>query len=156
MRRYVPFALIAALPVLAGCSVIEGLRPAPSASASATAAPGGVASAPASRPILGQGKNAATLDKTTEAERAAALGAKAQGAELGRVTVSLGPPSEGGLWLRAPIVKVAGRGHVRTAKGQTLAVDLEPGEGGAILSFGAFRALNLPLTSLPEVTVVAQ
>lgn len=151
MRRYVPVVLIAALPVLAGCSVIEGLRPAPAADPAAVAAP-----APVASPAIGRGKSAATLDSTTEAERAAALGARAQGADLGRVTVSLGSPSEGGLWLRAPVVKTAGRGTVRTAAGKTLAVDLVPGEGAAILSFGAFRALDLPLASLPEVTVLAR
>lgn len=144
-------ALVVALPALAGCSVFDGLRPAPTASPAAPPA-----AAPVARPVMGQGNSAAALDRTTEAERATALATRAQGGELGRVVVSLGPPSEGGLWLRAPVVKVAGRGHVRTAQGQTLAVDLEPGEGGAILSFGAFRALNLPLTSLPEVTVLAQ
>lgn len=155
MRRYIPVVLIAALPVLAGCSVLEGLRPAPAADPAAAAAPT-AAPAPVSRPAIGRGKAAASLDRTTESERATALATRAQGADLGRVTVSLGSPSEGGLWLRAPVVKTAGRGHVRTAAGKTLAVDLEPGEGAAILSFGAFRALDLPLASLPEVTVLAQ
>jgi hypothetical protein len=136
--------LVAALPVLAGCSVLEGLRP------------GSAGSAPGARPVLGRGKSAASLDRTSDADKAAALKAPAKGRELGRAVVSLGSPSEPGLWLRSALVKTAGPGHIRTASGQSLAVDLTPGQGGAILSFGAFRALNLPLTSLPEVTVLSE
>jgi hypothetical protein len=146
--------LVAALPVLAGCSVLEGLRPGSAGSAPTVASP--PSSAPGARPVLGRGKSAASLDRTSDADKAAALKAPAKGRELGRAVVSLGSPSEPGLWLRSALVKTAGPGHIRTASGQSLAVDLTPGQGGAILSFGAFRALNLPLTSLPEVTVLSE
>lgn len=105
---------------------------------------------------MGRGKTAASLDTVTDAEKAAALAApKSGGAQLGKTVVALGSPGETGLWLRAPIVKAEGKGRVVTASGQSLAVDLKPGTGGALLSFAAFRALNLPLTGLPEVTVYA-
>jgi hypothetical protein len=42
---------------------------------------------------------------------------------------------------------------VVTASGQSLAVELRPGSGAALLSLAAFQALGLPLTGLPEVTV---
>ena len=154
MRIIGSLVLVAALPVLAGCSVLEGLRPGAAGSAPAVANPPSAPSA--TRPVLGRGKSAAALDRTSDADKAAALKAPARGRELGRAVVALGSPSEPGLWLRSPLVKTAGPGHVKTASGQSLAVDLKPGQGGAILSFGAFRALNLPLTSLPEVTVLSQ
>jgi len=34
-----------------------------------------------------------------------------------------------------------------------VAVDLQSGSGGALLSLAAYRALGLALTDLPEVTV---
>lgn len=120
-------------------------------------APVTVAAPQVARPVMGQGNSAAALDQTSAAEKAAALAAPAAASakDLGKVVVALGPPAEGGLWIKAPVIKTAGKGRVTTASGQSLAVDLQPGAGGAILSFGAFRALNLPLTELPEVSVFA-
>lgn len=108
--------------------------------------------------VLGQGTTAAALDQTTVEERAAALAAPAASAErsLGKVSVSLGSPAEQGFWLRAGVVTSAGKGRVVTAGGQSVAVDLIPGEGAAQLSLAAFRALGLSLTDLPEVSVYAQ
>ena len=144
--------VLAILPAVAGCSMFDKRTAKPVDTAPAVAV-----AAPAARPIMGQSKSAAALDRTSDAEKAAALAAPAAGSSiaLGKVVVALGPPIEGGLWLRAPVVKTAGKGRVVTSAGQSLAVDLQPGTGGAILSFGAFRALNLPLTDLPEVTVFA-
>jgi len=42
---------------------------------------------------------------------------------------------------------------VVTASGASVAVDLQSGSGGALLSLAAYRALGLALTDLPEVTV---
>lgn len=108
--------------------------------------------------VLGEGKSAAALDTTTEAEKAAALQATAPAAErmLGKVAVTLGSPAEQGFWLRAAIVQAPGKGRVVTQDGQSIAVDLLPGESGAQLSLAGFRALGLSLTDLPEVTVYAQ
>jgi hypothetical protein len=73
--------------------------------------------------------------------------------ELGKVTVALGSPAEPGFWLRTALVTAPGKGKVVTASGASVAVDLQPGSGGALLSLAAYRALGLALTDLPEVTI---
>jgi hypothetical protein len=99
--------------------------------------------------------SAEALDRTTAAEKAAALAAPAAGGEreLGRVVVALGPPAEQGIWLASTLVKATAKGRIVTAAGKSLAVELRPGTGGALLSLAAFQALGLSLTELPEVTV---
>ena len=108
-------------------------------------------------PALGSGQAAGALDKTTEAEKVAAL-AKPSGAErvLGKSVVALGSPAEQGFWLKSALVAAPGKGRVETAGGASVSVDLIPGSGGALLSLAAFRALGLALTELPEVTIFAQ
>ncbi|WP_127048744.1 hypothetical protein [Pseudorhodobacter sp. E13] len=104
-------------------------------------------------------RTAAALDTTTAEQKAAALAAPAKPAgeqALGKTAVALGNVTEPGFWLRSSLVKTAGPGRVVTAAGGSIAVDLIPGEGAAQLSLAAFRALNLPLTDLPEVTIFAQ
>ncbi|MGO4908972.1 hypothetical protein ACEN2J_11665 [Pseudorhodobacter sp. W20_MBD10_FR17] len=101
----------------------------------------------------------AALDTTTAAQKAEALSAPAQPAAeqaLGKTAVALGKVTEAGFWLRSSLVQTAGKGRVVTANGASIAVDLIPGTGAAQLSLAAFRALNLPLTDLPEVTIFAQ
>ncbi len=94
------------------------------------------------------------LDATTTAERSAALAAGGQGGDaLGSVVVSLGSPSEQGFWLRSALVAAPAKGRVVTDEGASVAVDLLPGPSAAQLSLPAFRALGLPLTGLPRVTV---
>jgi hypothetical protein len=113
------------------------------------------APAAASAALGAQSASAAALDTTTAEEKAAALAAPAAGGEraLGTAVVALGPPAEQGLWLSSPLVKAVAPGRVVTASGQSLAVELRPGTGAALLSLAAFQALGLPLTGLPEVTV---
>jgi hypothetical protein len=104
-------------------------------------------------------RTAATLDTTTAEQKAAALAAPVKPAgehSLGETVVALGNVMEPGFWLRAALVKTAGPGRVVTAGGASIAVKLIPGEGAAQLSLAAFRALNLPLTNLPKVTIFAQ
>ena len=93
--------------------------------------------------------------RTSEAEKAAALAAPAAGGEreLGRVVVALGSPAEQGIWLSTALVKEKAQGRIMTAAGKSLALELRPGTGGALLSLAAFQALGLSLTELPEVTV---
>jgi hypothetical protein len=99
--------------------------------------------------------SAEALDKTTAEEKAAALAAPAKGGEreLGKVVVALGPPAEQGIWLSSTLVTEVAQGRVMTAAGKSLAVELRPGTGGALLSLAAFQALGLSLTELPQVTV---
>ena len=105
-------------------------------------------------PALGAGTTAEALDQTTTAERAAAvLVPAAEGRALGKVTVALGSPAEQGFWLKTTLVSVAGTGRVVTASGASVAVDLIPAQGAALLSLAAFRALGLSLTDVPEVSV---
>lgn len=152
MHKIVPVLIL--FTAVSGCAVLDRVRPAPSP-VSAPEPTGTPSESPA---VLGQGTTAAALDQTTVEERAAALAAPAASAErsLGKVSVSLGSPAEQGFWLRSGIVTAAGKGRVVTAGGQSVAVDLIPGEGAAQLSLAAFRALGLSLTDLPEVSVYAQ
>ena len=72
---------------------------------------------------------------------------------MGSVSVSLGSPTEQGFWLRSALVSAPVRGRVVTDEGASIAVELLPGNGAAQMSLPAFRALGLPLTGLPQVTV---
>lgn len=109
------------------------------------------------RPIQGTAKTAASLDATTEAERATATAAPTTaGRNLGTVSVALGSPAEQGFWLKSPLVAAPGKGRVALASGASVAVDLLPGQGGALLSLAAYRALGLSLTDLPQVVVTAE
>lgn len=157
------FALRPSLPlvlalVLSGCAVLpfgKGREaPPPSAAEAAAPDPAGI-TRPAPRPPAGA-RTAAALDTTTAAQKAAALApppAPAGERELGRVQVALGNVTEPGFWLRSSLVTAPGQGRVLVAGGQSLAVDLLPGEGAPQLSLAAFRALGLGLTDLPTVTV---
>jgi len=110
------------------------------------------------RPPPANARTAAALDTTTAAQKAAALAPPKPVGEqaLGKTAVALGNVTEPGFWLRSTLVKTPGSGRVVTAGGATIAVDLIPGTGAAQLSLAAFRALNLSLTDLPEVTIFAQ
>ena len=144
MQKLVIFFFL--LSPLAGCAL---LTPAP-ATAPATTAPDTINVTPLAR-------SAAALDSTTDAERSAALAAgPGTGAELGRVTVTLGNPTEPGFWLRSALVTAPAKGRVVTDQGASVSVELLPGISGAQLSLAAFRALGLPLTGLPSVAVFTE
>ena len=143
--------LVAVALSLAGCGMVERLTQ-PAAPVAKTALPAPIVSEP-----LGLRQSAAALDATTAAEKAAAVAAPqpAGARELGRAVVGLGSPAAQGFWLKSPLIAAAGKGRVVTGDGKSVAVDLIPGSGGALLSLAAFRALGLGLTDLPEVTVFA-
>jgi len=154
MRMIIP--LLLSVLLVPGCAALNRLKPQSKPAPVAEVMPDPALAAPA--PVLGAGKTAATLDTTTVAEKREALAVAPVATErsLGKVAVSLGSPAEQGFWLRTTLVKVAGKGRVETAGGQSVAVDLLPGASGAQLSLAAFRALGLSLTALPEVGVFAQ
>ncbi len=104
---------------------------------------------------LGDSATAASLDTSTAAEKAQALSPSQTAGErsLGLAAVALGSPIEQGFWLKSNLVTVPGKGRVETAGGKSVSVDLLPIEGAALLSFAAFRALELPLIGRPDVTV---
>jgi len=135
--------IIGVMLALTGCGAMQQLGVLPERQQTGSAAMGA------------GGATAAALDTTTEAEKVAALVAPAAGGEreLGRVVVALGSPAEQGIWLKTALVSAVTPGRVVTAGGQSLAVELRPGSGAALLSLAAFQALGLKLTELPEVTV---
>ena len=102
-------------------------------------------------------RTAEAFDRTSAADKAAALAAPADGAVLGKVVVSLGNPAEQGFWVRSALVAAPRPGTVRLASGQTAQVGLLPLTGGGPqMSLATFRALGLGLTDLPEVTVLGR
>jgi hypothetical protein len=155
MKRVLLSAVLAT--GLSGCAVLDqGSRDAGSISGpSATEPVTEFAPAVATTALGATSVSAAALDTTTTEEKAAALATPAAAGEraLGTAVVALGPPVDQGLWLSSPLVRAVVPGRVVTASGQSLAVELRPGTGGALLSLAAFQALGLPLTDLPEVTV---
>jgi len=99
------------------------------------------------------------LDATTEEEVAEARRVPARpGQSLGQVVGSLGSIAEGGFWLKTPLVAEEMPGRVVVLEtGAAVNVTLRPdGGGGHRLSLAAMRALDLPLTALPDVEVFAQ
>lgn len=130
---------------LCGCALLD--KPAVTPPTASVAAP----VTPQVKPLA---RSAAALDTSTDAQRSAALqAAPGAGQDLGRVTVTLGNPTEQGFWLRSALVTAPAKGRVTTDQGASISLDLLPGTAGAQLSLAAFRTLGLPLTGLPSVTV---
>ena len=142
---------LAPLVLIAGCSQLQQMTGRQPAVAPQAAQPSGPP------PVVGAGaaRSVESYDLTSEAERQRALATPVSaGAErLAAVVVTLGNAAEPGFWLRSSLVKEPAKGRVDTADGTSVAVDLLPGAGSAQLSLAAYRALNLPLTALPQVNV---
>lgn len=143
--RIVAFGLVMAV---AGCSQMGMNAPAqpPAAPATQTGVP-----APATN-------SADSYDTSTKAEREAAQAApSATGARLGTTVASLGDPTEGGFWLKTPLVSTQTKGRVETEAGKSAQVTLKPSGGsnggGSQLSLAALRVLGVSLTDLPTLTV---
>ncbi len=137
---------------LCGCALLD--KPAAAPPTAINAVPVAPPVAPQVSPLA---RSAAAHDITTDAQRSAALQAgPAAGQDLGRVTVTLGNPTEQGFWLRSALVTTPAKGRVTTDQGASVSVDLLPGTAGAQLSLAAFRTLGLPLTGLPSVTVFTE
>lgn len=105
-----------------------------------------------------EGQAAETLDTTTEAEKAAATKTEESGTELGTTIASLGNVAEQGFWLKTPLVIKEQPGRlVWPDTKASVNVTLMPKQGektsGSQISLAAMRALGIPLTSLPELTV---
>jgi hypothetical protein len=139
-------------------SVIEG----PGADVLRPVARGGATTPAASaRVIAPQGRTAAALDRTTEAEREAAAAAAraAEGRRLGETLAGLGAPGEPGFWLVTGLVDRVRAGRVVAPGGAALAVELRPSGGpaggGSQISLPAVRTLGLPLAGLSTLQVFA-
>lgn len=150
---------IALLPLLAlaGCGLFQDqdAGPGPVTGPSAPLPAAEVVGAVSTTALGARAVSATALDTTTAEEKAAALAAPAKGGEraLGKVVVALGPPAEQGIWLSTSLVDKPVRGRIETAGGKSLALELRPGTGGALLSLAAYQALGLSLTELPEISV---
>lgn len=113
--------------------------------------------APAPRP--GARATAAQLDTTTPEQRAAAAKpAEAAEVKLGSTVASLGDPTEGGFWIKTPLVRERGLGRlVNPATGKSAKVDLipldGPASGGSQVSLPALQLLGVSLTDLPTIEV---
>ena len=145
---------------LSGCGLWPDQTPVRSTPTTGLDAPQSAAAvgSPAANAALGsRSQRPEELDTTTAADKETALAAVASTKErrLGTAVVALGPPAETGIWLKTGYVTEVVQGRVETATGQSLAVELRPGTGAALLSLAAFQALGLPLTDLPELTVFA-
>jgi hypothetical protein len=121
------------------------------------------AGTPPAGPGFVDGVEAATLDATTEAEKQAALNSGESGAEkeLGQTIAGLGDVSEAGFWLKTPLVLAQTPGRVVWAdSGESVRLTLLPKQGArgsaSQISLAAMRALGIPLTVLPKLTVFAQ
>lgn len=137
-------ALLPLLFALSACGFVDRLKGRPAEVAPAATVLAGPAVA----------QSAEAMDQTSTAQKAAALAAGGSGGvSLGSLVVSLGDPTLQGFWLRSSLVTAPAKGRVVTDEGASIAVELLPGSGAAQLSLPAFRALGLPLTGLPEVTV---
>ncbi len=103
------------------------------------------------------GQNAASLDKSTTAEKQAASTAPAGATFLGTTIASLGDPTEQGFWLRTPLVETETQGSVETESGAVVQLKLIPIDGpssaGSRISLAAMRGLNLGLTDLASLKV---
>lgn len=116
-----------------------------------------ITSAPAPRPSARA--TAAQLDTTTTEQRTAAAKApEAAETRLGSTVASLGNPTEGGFWIKTPLVKARGIGRlVNPATGKSAKVDLIPLDGpvggGSQVSLPALQLLGVSLTDLPTLEV---
>lgn len=158
-------ALVLLFPfALSACAALPFARPAPVAESVVVHLPGPDTTRPMPRPqaraALGRagGRDAATLDQTSAAERQAALApAPARATALGDTLAALGSPTEQGFWLRTGLVSRVQPGRVTLPGGASVAVELRPsGQGpsaGSQLSLAAFRALDVPLTELVRLQV---
>ncbi len=121
--------------------------------AEATAITRAPAPAPAAR------ASAAQLDTTTREQKAAAA-AKPDLSEtrLGTTVASLGDPTEGGFWIKTPLVKARGLGRiVNPLTGKSAQVELipldGPAGGGSQVSLAALQLIGVSLTDLPTIEV---
>jgi len=106
-------------------------------------------------------RSAAALDTSSPAEKRAARKAAAKPQRerrLGKTIATLGAVGEPGFWLKTPLVKTAIPGRiVWAANGNSIKAVLMPKPGpkggGSQISLAAMRALEVPLTGLPELLV---
>ena len=147
-------ALILPFAALAACETTT-MDPAPTApprTPAQTVSTGDAAAAAAAEARTGVVEGVPTVVETSAA-------APASG-RLGTTVASLGDATEGGMWLKTPLVKTAGKGRVvNPATGKSVNVNLIPLGGaasaGSQMSLPAMTSLGVGLTDLPTVEVFA-
>ena len=162
--RMTPLAVTMGLGLaLAGCSQMTktetrpDIQPTKTVTAEQVAAATAITRAPAPRPAARA--TPAQLDTTTQEQREAAAKAPEASAEtkLGSTVGSLGNPSEGGFWIKTPLVKTRAMGRiVNPANGKSAKVELIPltsGGSGSQVSLPALQLLGISLTDLPTLDV---
>lgn len=162
--RMTPLAVTMGLGLaLAGCSQTTKtetrpeIEPTKTVTAEQVAAATAITRAPAPRPAARA--TPAQLDTTTKEQREAAAKAPEASAEtkLGSTVGSLGNPSEGGFWIKTPLVKTRAMGRiVNPANGKSAKVELIPltgGGSGSQVSLPALQLLGISLTDLPTLDV---
>lgn len=169
MKKIVVSGVLVAL--LSGCSTVGGfLRkdPAPAVEADAALPPAAevetaaLAPATAAPPPPTAARTADALDTTTPEQRAAAVAPpQSPSKNLGKTVVSLGSPTEPGLWVKTPLVKTESQGRVTNlANGKSSLVTLLPLDGpataGSRMSLPALRLIGASLTDLTEVEVALE
>ncbi|MDB6177808.1 hypothetical protein PAF17_09875 [Paracoccus sp. Z330] len=126
-------------------------------SAEQVAAATAVTRAPAPKPAARA--TAAQLDTTTAEQKVAAAKApEVAETRLGTTVASLGDPTEGGFWIKTPLVKSRGIGRiVNPGNGKSAKVDLipldGPQSGGSQVSLPALQLIGVSLTDLPTIEV---
>ncbi|GAA6174993.1 hypothetical protein [Sulfitobacter pacificus] len=170
MKQLVVSGVLVAL--LSGCSTVGGfLRkgPAPSDVVTGETIPiaaevetAALAPATAAPPPPPAARTVEALDTTTPEQRAAAVApAQSPSKALGKTVVSLGSPTEPGLWMKTPLVKDEAQGRVTNpANGKSSLVTLLPLDGpstaGSRMSLPALRLIGASLTDLTEVQVALE
>jgi hypothetical protein len=107
-------------------------------------------------------QTAEALDTTTAEQRVAASAAvQGPSRTLGKTVVSLGSPTEPGLWIKTPLVKAEAQGRVTNpSNGKSSLVTLIPIDGpttgGSRMSLPALRLIEASLTDLTEVEVALE
>lgn len=151
-------------------SEAEALQSSEAVTVTATTAPAGAYVEPASAPVTvttqtqsagsmltGGGQSVAALDTTSAEEKAAATAPATGGGRLGTTVASLGDATEGGFWIKTPLVSAPGKGRVvNPANGKSVNLDLQPlsgGGAGSQISLAAMQTLGVSITDLPEVEV---
>ena len=132
------------------------VEPAADAAPASAAVPAG-ASQSAGAILQGGAQTVAALDTTTAEEKAAAAAPASGGGLIGTTVASLGDATEGGFWLKTPLVDAPAKGRVvNPENGKSANVDLQPlagGGAGSQISLAAMQTLGLSVTDLPELEV---
>ncbi|MGC1505148.1 MAG: hypothetical protein WA782_13550 [Sulfitobacter sp.] len=170
MKPFVVSTLLVTL--LSGCSTVGGfLRKAPAPEVVATGETitpavevetAVLVPATAAPPPPPAARTVEALDTTTPEQRAAAIAPpKTPSKALGKTVVSLGSPTEPGLWVKTPMVKSEAQGRVTNpANGKSSLVTLLPLDGpataGSRMSLPALRLIGASLTDLTEVEIALE